>query len=633
MFWGGKMGNENENEKQNTDNGELKAEIEESTMSFDELDELLQSKLEEELSGLEAMDKEFEQIGNPDALGETIKGVVWEQFINQVAVTAGEDFIKDNRDLLNRGEKVDRNTPISDEDVKKYHLDLSKDAFIQTTENFKKGKIASHNSEIDFQQRYDDWQSNFVKNSDGNVVMHDTRIYEKDSKGNIILGADGEPVKKQVETLVSGYREPYDKERRKRGLIGNKEKGTEMDETIAAATIVRDPQANAFMTEKERIEFDLSEKNLNEIDSSWNSSKADTPTDEWLDNPNSNGQTPREIFDNLDEQSEEQLRKKYAEAKEEYEKRKNEAEQKALEAGKRSRRKEAFNIGGKALRAVVMQLLAELVKEIIGKMVLWFRSKNKSLSTLLDSLKTAIHSFVSKLKKHLVNATNTLLTTIATAIVGPVVGTINKVWMMLKQGVMSIKNAIDFLKNPKNKDIPIGIKLFEIGKIVMAGITGASAIVLGEVIEKGLMTIPPLAVEIPLIGSLANILGIFMGAVVAGIIGAIVIHMIDKATAKKRKELLNEDRVRKGNEILQTQRELHDVAVDKTNDAKKTSLDNIVASHEMADKYMREAVDEIFNDDTEEDGEIVDEYKPASSSIDFDELDSALDVILGDNNE
>ena len=39
--------------------------------------------------------------------------------------------------------------------------------------------------------------------------------------------------------------------------------------------------------DKERIEFDLSDKNLNEIPSAWNSSKGDTPTDEWLDNPNS----------------------------------------------------------------------------------------------------------------------------------------------------------------------------------------------------------------------------------------------------------------------------------------------------------------------------------------------------------
>ena len=98
--------------------------------------------------------EEKEKIGNPDNLGNVIMDVVWEQFINQVAVTAGEDFIKENRGL---------------------HLDLRKEAHIQTTENFADGKIATHNTEIDYQQRYDDWQSNFVKDENGNVVTHQTR--------------------------------------------------------------------------------------------------------------------------------------------------------------------------------------------------------------------------------------------------------------------------------------------------------------------------------------------------------------------------------------------------------------------------------------------------------------------------
>ena len=69
------------------------------------------------------MQNEKEQISNPDALGETIKNVVWEQFINQIATTAGEDFIKENRGL---------------------HLDLRKEAHIQTAENFDKGNIATY---------------------------------------------------------------------------------------------------------------------------------------------------------------------------------------------------------------------------------------------------------------------------------------------------------------------------------------------------------------------------------------------------------------------------------------------------------------------------------------------------------
>ncbi len=78
-------------------------------------------------------------------------------------------------------------------------------------------------------------------------------------------------------------------------------------------------------------------------------------------------------------------------------------------------------MGGKAVRAVVMRLLADFVREIIGKLVKWFKQLVKNIKTLLESLKEAIKSFVGKLKTHLFNAADTLLTTIATEIIGPVV--------------------------------------------------------------------------------------------------------------------------------------------------------------------------------------------------------------------
>lgn len=108
------------------------------SFDFDELEEKLQSQLEEELSDMQFLAEEKEKIGSPDNLGNVIMDVVWEQFLNQVAVTAGEDFIKDNRELLNRGEKVDRSTPIDKENVKKYRLDLRKEAHVQGVDDFEK---------------------------------------------------------------------------------------------------------------------------------------------------------------------------------------------------------------------------------------------------------------------------------------------------------------------------------------------------------------------------------------------------------------------------------------------------------------------------------------------------------------
>lgn len=519
------------------------------SFDFDELEEKLQSQLEEELADMQFLAEEKEKIGNPDNLGNVIMDVVWEQFINQVAVTAGEDFIKENRGL---------------------HLDLRKEAHIQTTENFADGKIATHNTEIDYQQRYDDWQSNFVKDGNGNVVTHQTRSGKEEA------------------TLVKGARKPFDEGR----PTGSVENHTDMDHTVSAAEIIRDPAANAHMTKDEQIAFANSDANLNEMDSSLNRSKGDKSMTDWLDNPNSSGQKPDEIFD-ISAEDEAKLRQKDAEAREEYEKQKKEAEQKSIEAGKKSRKEEAFRIGGKALRAVLMQLLAELVREIVAKMVKWFKSSKKALDTLLDSLKEAIHSFIGKMKQHLINAGNTLFTTVATAIIGPIVGTIKKVWIMLKQGWSSLKNAIAYIKDPANKGKPIGRLMMEVGKIVIAGMTGIGAMVLGEVIEKGLMTIPIFAVEIPLLGSLANILGIFLGAVVAGIIGAIAINIIEKQIEKSMKRDNVDAQIEKGNEILRTQHQLQAVHEVKLDHTKGTTAQNIHDRHVAAANVMADSVENI----------------------------------------
>lgn len=544
----------------------------EEYVDFDELEATLNDQLNEELSELSFLEEEKEQIGNPDNLGNMIKGVVWEQFLNQIAVTAGEDFIKENRGLT---------------------LDLRNEAHIQTTENFAKGKIATHNSNIDYQKRYDDWQSNFKKDDNGNIVTHTTRSGKEEA------------------TLVKDARKPFDENR----PSGSTEKHTDMDHTISAGEIIRDAEANAHMTKEEQIAFANSNANLNEMDSSLNRSKGDKSMTEWLDIPNANGQRPDEIFD-ISAEDDAQLRQKDKEAREEYERQKKEGEKKSIAAGKKSQREEAFRIGGKALRAVLMQMLAELIKEIIGKLVKWFKSAKKQLSTLLESLKEAIHSFIGKMKTHLINAGNTIFSTVATAIIGPIFGTIKKVWMMLKQGWNSLKNAVNYIKDPMNKDKPVGILLMEVGKIVIAGVTGVGALVLGEVIEKRLLLIHIFAKEIPLLGSLANILGVFLGAIVAGIIGAIAINMMDKVITKQKKVQVISSQVDKGNEILKNQREILNVNEKKLVNTQEQVFSNIQENHKNASQIIKTATEKIFAEDE------------SDNQKDFDEIDSMLDNLL-----
>lgn len=529
------------------------------SFDFDELEKKLQWHLEEELSDMQFLVEEGENIGNPNNLGEIIKDVVWEQFLNQVAVTAGEDFIKENRGL---------------------HLDLREEVHIQTTENFAEGRLARHNTEIDYQQRYDDWQSNFQK--DPNITHRTSNYrYNEDQQVHEKYDTRSNSWKK---VLNKGARADFDRGR----PTGKKTANTNMDHIVSAGEIIRDPAANAFMTREEQIAFANSDQNLNLMDSAANQSKGDSKMSEFLESER-DGKKAAERF-NIDEV---ELREKDTEAREEYEKRKKEAEQKSIEAGKKSRKEEAFRVGGQMLRAVLMQLLAELVREIIAKLVQWFKSSKKVLDTLLDSVKEAIHSFIGKMKQHLINAGNTLFTTVATAIFGPIIGTLKKVWIMLKQGWSSLRNAITYIKNPTNKGKPIGILLMEVGKIIVAGMAGIGAMLLGEVIEKGLITIPVFAIEIPLLGSLANILGIFFGAVSSGIVGAIAINLIEKQIAKSMTQENIDAQITKGNEILRTQHQLQGVSEVKLYHIKSTVAQNIHERNSVAANMMAESVENI----------------------------------------
>ena len=515
-------------------NVEKLEDLDENLLYLDELEEKLQEQLDFEISEFDFLMKEKEKIGSPEALGETIKGVIWEQVMNQVATVAGEDFIKENGGMT---------------------LDLRDEAHIQTTENFENGKIAKHNTEINYQERFDEWQSSFQKNEDGSI--------KTDITGKKILTKEA--------------RAYYDEGREKGSATVHK------DHTVSVAEITRDSEAAAHMSKEDKKNFANGDKNLKDLDAAANMSKSDKSMEEWLDSER-DGKKPSERF-NIDE---DELRERDKIAREELEKQKAEGKKKSIEAGKKSQREEAFRIGGKALRTAIVTLLAELLKNIISKLIKWFRTAKRTFKTLVEYIKEAISSFLDNIKTHVVNAGNGVITTIASSIFGPIVGVFKKLWMILKQGWKSLKEAFNYMKNPENRKKPIGILLLEVGKIVIASLSTIGAIVLGEVIEKSLMAIPFLAVEIPLLGSLANILGIFMGASVSGVIGAIAINYIQSKLEKKLKNEALTKQINKGNEVLVTQAKIQKVSEEKLVYTKVQTVSNIKDRHDKFSEYINE---------------------------------------------
>lgn len=538
-------------------------ESKDEAFDFDELERQLEEGLEDSLSELKFLEEDKSKISNPENLGNAVMDVVWDQFIIQIGVVAGEDFIKENRGLK---------------------LDLHEEAHIQTTENFAEGKIASHNTEIDYQKRYDDWQSNFQRNEDGSIR---TRTDSRTGEEKAVLRVKDTKKDPSGENYNTNYdaRNYIDKDRPKGSKSVNK------DHTISAAEIIRDAEANAHMTREEQVKFANSDVNLVDLDSAANQSKSDSTMTEWLDSER-NGEKPADRF-NIDE---EELRQRDKEAREEYEKQKKEAEEKSIAAGKKSQKAEAFRIGGKALRAAVMGLLAELMRNIISKLISWLKSKEKSLKTFLGQVKEAIATFLRNIKQNLLTAGTTVASTVLSAIFGPVVSAIQKIWTMIKQGGKSVKKAIDYVKAPENRRKSFGILMLEVGKIAMTGLTAMGALVLGEVIEKALMTFPVFAAEIPLIGSLANIIGIFLGAIVAGIAGALIMNLIDRLIAKKQKQEITEKQIDKGNKVLAKQAQVIAVNQEQLRRTKAKTGENIKARHEAAAEVMREATKNIFTE-------------------------------------
>ena len=553
-------------------------ELQSSEIDFDyeqllEIENSLENNLKDVVEHIEQVDIDREKLQNNEYLQESIENIVWEQVQLQLAAQIGEEFIKDNNGQT---------------------LDLRKDAHIQTAENFEKGKLATHNRDVDYQERYDTWQNNFVKDDLGNIKTHSTR------SGKI------------VNTLTKDARKPFDAGR----PTGSKEKGTQMDHTVSAGEIIRDPKANAFLTKEEQIAFANSKVNLNEIRSEVNQAKGDQSTTELFDNPNSKGQYAREVH-NISSKEEKQLIEKDKEAREEYDRVRDEAEKRAIKSGKKSRRDEALKVSGKAFKAALLQLLSEFLRELISKFISWLKETERNLSTFIEKIKEAIISFVNNLSNHLLNVGKSVVTMIASAIVGPVINTFLKAWTFIHQGWKSLKEAIDYLNNPDNKEKSVQIMMLEIGKIVVAGLSATGAIVLGETLGASLTaSFPVLAVSIPLLGTIGSVIGTFMGATLSGIIGAFVLKMIDQQIVNKQITELSSKKIDQNNEMLVIKDQLLDVKSIKLQVEQDSVINTIKERHDMAASIMKEKLSDIFAESTRDD------------KSDFDEIDSLLQELL-----
>ena len=511
-----------------------------SNLNLDELEASLDADLENSLTDLELLKEDREKIGNPDSLSETVMNVVWEQFVNQVGAVAGEEFIRENRGLT---------------------LDLRNSAHIQTADNFKEGKIATHNhiSRSKLEDNYQRYKE----------VPHGKFRDEFVDKGmNKTLPRAGKLYERGVETVTDIYTGRQIPTQTKLENGANNPKAAQREHVKSSSELYQRPSLQMANTSQELADIINDPNNLQGYTTAErNNRKSDASVNEMLDiDKNKHWEKCNERAEAFISNQEQK------------------GEQRLKDEGRSTQRQETILMGKKALQGVAMGLLAALIKEIFQKFAVWLKSKQKSLSSLISKVKEAISNFVKDLKLHLKIAAQSAIGTLASMIFGPIVRTLQKAWTFIKQGYKSLKEAIAYIKNPANKKKPFSIMMMEVGKIIIAGLTAAGAIVLGGAIEGGLSTVPFFAFEIPMLGSLASIIGLFLGGLISGIIGAIALNLIDKWIAKKQKSIATGNIITKNTQILDLQhKKIHVSDIQLQKQKIKTAQTIINRHNEAAD--------------------------------------------------
>ncbi len=559
---------------------------------FEAMETELSKQFEDQIADLEVIKEQHEKIGTPESLANAVIDAAVEGFNNNLAQQFGEDFIHENGGLT---------------------LDLSKVAHTQTTENFAKGKIATHNTKINYQERYNDFQNNFDKRADGSIRINGEKEFRNGKEISI-----GKSDKYHAGKAVINPQVRED-DFSSKNLGGSK--SVQKDHVIPAAEMLRDAEAYAHLDKSKITDFAKSKVNIQDLDAAANRSKGDLSNSEWHERETEKGTSVSERF-NVDDK---QLNENDKNAREEYGKIKKEGIEESEETGKSSRIAEGTRILKGAGKSVLMSLMAAFVKEILKELIRWLREKGRKLSTLMAHFKSALSNFMMNLKDNLFQSARSAVMTVLTAtIFGEISNVINKAVTFLKQGWKTVKDVMLYMNSPKHKRESPAELMAGISKVVVTGLAAVGTIALSEVVGKGLVAVfPPLAA-----GGIAGMIGLLISGIVMAIISTLIMKQIDKFIANKLKEESSNKIIAKQNEILNTQEQQIAVAGAKI-EVKSRNTQNFI---QQTQENARAALKRISDNDNIEISKI-DFISENKSELDrqqkeLDSLSKVLDDLL-----
>ncbi|MBP2621466.1 ABC transporter permease [Streptococcus panodentis] len=506
----------------------------ESEFSYDELEELLESQLAISFEELEILKQEKEKISNPDNLGEIVLEEVWNQFANQIG------------------------------------LDLTDETLVQA---------------------YDRKNPDGYTKNVGNSVLQDKsyrdankQMKQQQREGNLKDEYTGKKLKindKANLDHVVPRKEIYDNSWRKIADINTKDLANKPENLKATNESLNKSKGAKSNTEyikgREVREQKLIEQNKRANDKIDKRSGISTVEKKQLKAKND-----KKLQDKLDAEDKLMMDSEKSAKKAIY---KDIAPKATLNIGKKA--------GKDALKVMAISSLFALLKEIMNAFIRFLKSKKKSVDSFLEEMKQAIKSFFNKLSSIFEAGAVSFIGSIISEILGAVGQTFVKFTSIIKQAIASVNQAISYLLNPANKNQTVELKIASISKILITGITATGAFFLGETISKFLMTVPGMQIEIPFLGSFANIIGLFFASLTSGLIGAVAINQLDRFISNR----LVEENVKKQLEVKNSVLHIQDTQIAVVEGKVAHYRNSILANMSENHRNLQEIVAKLGNDE------------------------------------
>ncbi|EFU62582.1 hypothetical protein [Streptococcus oralis] len=466
---------------------------ESENLNYDELEELLEEQFTMEFSNLEKLELECKEISSPDKLGDVILDEIWNQFANQIG------------------------------------LDMTSDTLLK---------------------QYNDKHPNGYTKEEGAKIMKDKRytyansaMKEKQKNGNLKDEYTGKTIK-----------------------INEK---ANLDHVIPRKQIFENPWRK--IADIETVDLANKSENFAATNESLNKSKGAKSNSEYIKNRELREKELRNQVQRANEKidkmniSDAEKRNLKAENNKRLNDKLAADSKKMLKAEKRAKKainkdiskkasvRIAKKAGKDAIKAMFVAALFGMLKEIMNALVRYFKAKQQSFDTFMDEMKKALHSFFGKIKDFIKVGVDSFVGSIVGEIIGAFNQKLQKLPNLIKQLFGSIRESISYLSNPENQTHSTAIKIAHISKIITSGLVAVGALFLGEYFEQFLNKIPGMTFEIKLLGTIANILGMFLASLLTGILGAIIINGLDQFISKKLIEENQKQQADKKNELLRIQ--------------------------------------------------------------------------------